>query len=503
MDINITNPSQETLEISFPDSPGSAASGTRDYNELRNKPSINGQTLEGDMILPTHTSELINDSNFVSDSNYTHTDNNYTTAEREKLSEIEPNAEVNIIEKVNVNGTEIIPANKEVDIIVPTKTSELLNDSNLVVDASYVHTDNNYTSTEKSKLSGIEANAQVNVVEKVRVNGTEISALNKAVDIPVPTKTSDLINDNGYVVDSSYVHTDNNFSDSIKQTYDDTVSTVAGLVVSGGEPNVVETIKVNGTALVPDANKAVDVEVPTNTSDLTNDSGFIDNTVNNLTNYTKSSDMANVATSGSYNDLGDKPTIPPEMVILSYGNSTWNDFINAYRKNAIVYCRASSSSNPASGSQTRLAFMAYVNNATNPTEVEFQYYRSVSSHSSSQQTDQVFVYKLNSSGVWTVITRECGTKVVAGTSMNSTYNNGAITLNTKAEISQLPGNVLPDEYNSTLTYELGSYCIYNNVLYKCTTAVTTAESFDSSKWTQTTITAELGTRLEFELDDEW
>jgi hypothetical protein len=60
------------------------------------------------------------------------------------------------------------------------------------------------------------------------------------------------------------------------------------------------------------------------------------------------------------------------MVILSYGSSTWNSFIDAYNNNVIVYCRASSdSSNPASGSQTRMAFMAYVNNETTPTEVEF------------------------------------------------------------------------------------------------------------------------------------
>ena len=72
-----------------------------------------------------------------------------------------------------------------------------------------------------------------------------------------------------------------------------------------------------------------------------------------------------------------------KMVVLSYGHSTWDDFEAAYNANAIVYCKASSNSNPATGSQTRLAFMAYVNNATKPTEVEFQYYRSVSSHSAS------------------------------------------------------------------------------------------------------------------------
>lgn len=85
--------------------------------------------------------------------------------------------------------------------------------------------------------------------------------------------------------------------------------------------------------------------IPTNISDLTNDSGFITG-----------------------------------MEILSYGKSTWNDFLTAYNAKKVVYCRASSNSNPASGSQTRLAFMAYVTNADNPTFVEFQYYRSVSSH---------------------------------------------------------------------------------------------------------------------------
>ena len=117
------------------------------------------------------------------------------------------------------------------------------------------------------------------------------------------------------------------------------------------------------------------------------------------------------------------------LVILSYGSSTWADFIDAYTKNKIVYCRASSNSNPATGSQTRLAFMAYVNNAANPTEVEFQYYRSVNAHSATQQGDQVYVYKINSSNRWSVITREASSKIVAGDNMTSSYSNGVLTLN--------------------------------------------------------------------------
>jgi len=122
---------------------------------------------------------------------------------------------------------------------------------------------------------------------------------------------------------------------------------------------------------------------------------------------------------------------PISMTILSYGNSTWNDFITAYNTNTIVYCRASSNSNPATGSQTRMAFMAYINNATNPTEVEFQYYRSVSSHTDSQQGDQVYVYKLNKSSGWSVIVRSAFSKVVAGTGLSSSYSNGVITLQNK------------------------------------------------------------------------
>ena len=145
-----------------------------------------------------------------------------------------------------------------------------------------------------------------------------------------------------------------------------------------------------------------DTDIPANTSDLTNDSGFITG-----------------------------------MVILSYGNSTWQDFIEAYTAQKVVYCRASSNSNPASGSQTRLAFMAYVNNAaaTSITEVEFQYYRSVSSHSVTQQGDQVYVYKLNKNNGWSVTVRENYTRITAGTNLAQSYSNGVLTLNLNSAVT--------------------------------------------------------------------
>ena len=116
------------------------------------------------------------------------------------------------------------------------------------------------------------------------------------------------------------------------------------------------------------------------------------------------------------------------LFIAKYGISTWAEVFDAYRNNKIVYCRASSNSNPASGSQTRMAFMAYVNNETNPTEIEFQYYRSVATHSDSQQGDQVYVYKLNKNTGWSVLVRSAFTKIVAGTGLQSSYSNGVLTI---------------------------------------------------------------------------
>lgn len=119
------------------------------------------------------------------------------------------------------------------------------------------------------------------------------------------------------------------------------------------------------------------------------------------------------------------------LVTLSYGNSTWNDFITAYNAGEIVYCRASSNANPATGQQTRMAFMAYVSAPTNPTSVEFQYVRSVSSKTVSAQCDQVFVYKLTnaSGGTWTVETRDMASTVAAGANAESTYSGTTITIN--------------------------------------------------------------------------
>lgn len=59
--------------------------------------------------------------------------------------------------------------------------------------------ENDFTNGYKGKLDGIEGGAQVNVIEVVKRNGVAIPITDKAVDVAVPTTTSSLTNDSGYI----------------------------------------------------------------------------------------------------------------------------------------------------------------------------------------------------------------------------------------------------------------------------------------------------------------
>lgn len=105
------------------------------------------------------------------------------------LSETEP-----IIASFVQSEEQSIKAIFKIDAQV-TKLSQLENDANYVQDADYVHTDNNFTDTEQTKLSGIADGAQVNVIEIVKKNGVALTVTDKTVDVGVPTALSELSDD--------------------------------------------------------------------------------------------------------------------------------------------------------------------------------------------------------------------------------------------------------------------------------------------------------------------
>ena len=61
-------------------------------------------------------------------------------------------------------------------------------------------------------------------------------------------------------------------------------------------------------------------------------------------------------------------------------------------------------------------------------------------------------------------------------------------------------SVQPDEYSDASTYSVGDYCIENNTIYKCKTAINSPEEFNPSHWEETTIYKELSA-LNSSIDD--
>lgn len=289
---------------------------------------------------PTRTSDLTNDSNFVVDANYVHTDNNFTTTEKNKLGNIAAGAEVNVQSDWSVTSTtsDAYIKNKP---SIPQNTSDLTNDSNFVSDASYVHTDNNYTTTEKDKLSGIASGAEVNVQADWNVTTTTSDAYIKNKP-SIPSATSDLTNDSNFVSDASYVHTDNNYTTTEK-------SKLSG-IAAGAEVNVQSDWNV--TSSTSDAYIKNKPTIPTKVSQLSNDSGYI-------TGYTEtdpvfsSSAAADIASTDitNWNNKADTSDIPTATSDLTNDSNFVSDSSYVHTDNNYTTAEKNKLSGIASGAE--------------------------------------------------------------------------------------------------------------------------------------------------------
>lgn len=269
--------------------------------------------------LPTKTSDLTNDSGFI------------TSAALSPYS---------TTQQMNTAISNAV-ADKADRSEIPTATSDLTNDSGFITNAVNNLT-NYYTQTQVNDM---------------------FAALPQ---VDVPTRVSQLENDSGYLTTATLPVASANTPGVIKVGSGLEITNGVLSATGGGTADAVEWTNVlnrptNVSYWTNDAGYITSADIPaipSKTSDLTNDSGFITNSVNNLTNYytksqtytqsevnslvnaitvpTKTSDLTNdgadgtstyveadqlatVATSGSYNDLSNKPTIPAAQV-----NSDWN-----------------------------------------------------------------------------------------------------------------------------------------------------------------------------------
>ena len=140
-------------------------------------------------------------------------------------------------------------------------------------------------SSEYFTIESLEDNNQIGIVDSDRpsisISGGGVTSYNDLTDKPtIPTKTSQLTNDSGFLTEHQDISGKANLSDLA------TVATSGSYNDLNDKPTI-----------------------PTNTSQLTNDSGFLTEH-QDISGKANTSDLSTVALSGSYNDLNDKPTIP-------------------------------------------------------------------------------------------------------------------------------------------------------------------------------------------------
>ena len=287
-----------TIEDGVITAHATSTGGTSDYSTLTNKPQIGGVELTGNKSLA--------DLGIQAAGTY------LTEIPAEYVTETELNG------KGYITSAALTGYAQSADI--PTATSDLTNDSGFITNS--VNNLTNYTPT-----SGLSAVATSGSYADLTNKPTRITSYNDLTDKPsIPAATSDLTNDSGFITNSvnnltNYTPTSGLATVATSGSYDDltnkpTIPTAYTLPTAS--TTVLGGVKVDGSTIniadgVISANLtgyAQTSAIPTATSDLTNDSGFITNAVNNLTNYTPTSGLATVATSGSYNDLEDKPSIP-------------------------------------------------------------------------------------------------------------------------------------------------------------------------------------------------
>lgn len=193
-------------------------------------------------------------------------------------------------------------------------------------------------------ITGTGGGGEPNVIEVIERNGVTLPVVNKKVNVIVPTATSQLTNDSGYISSSSLADV------ALSGSYNDltnkpTLVTPSG--TSGGNVMAAMAVSSQHADIATEAiNAAHATESETsyyateaarvylqnvqNADDLkaiealTGTRGLLKKTDTNTwvldtSNYALASSLSNVATSGSYNDLTDKPAIPSAQV-----NADWN-----------------------------------------------------------------------------------------------------------------------------------------------------------------------------------
>lgn len=350
---------------------------------------------------------------------------------------------------------------------------------NLVQDADYVHIDNNFTDADVSKLEGIEAGAQVNVKpDWDAVAGSADEILNKPT-IPLVDQIYNANSTNaqsGVAVASAVSGAVSGINQVPTSTSADSGKVLKVNAQGNAEWGTDEgTTYTAGNGLSLSGTEfSVDTSVVATQNDLSDyqpvisDLSTIRSGAAAGATAVQPSSLATVATSGSYADLTNKPTIPSGVQLVptatsadadkvltvdslgvpgwaivpaqstglfqaTYGTTTYNEVRGAVTANKIVYCYVNG----------RMAFLAFIGS----TNYEFQYYRS----NSFSGADSIFVYQVSSSG-WTTTERTVKAGNIAYPVTQVNVNGSSAMTGTVANITIPAAPTVDQTYDATSTH---------------------------------------------------
>lgn len=227
---------------------------------------------------------------------------------------------------VTVDGTSVVNAQGVAEITMPTFTqvnsdwnassgvAEILNKpANLVQDANYVHTDENFTSADKTKLSGIATGAEVNVQADWNESDSSSDAyIKNKPDLSIYAQSANLATvatsgdyddlTNKPTIPAAQVNSDWNASSGVAEILNKpslaTVATTGAYSDLSGTPSLA-AVATSGD--YDDLTNKPSIPAAQVNSDWNASSGVAE-ILNKPT-------LATVATSGDYDDLTNKPTI--------------------------------------------------------------------------------------------------------------------------------------------------------------------------------------------------
>lgn len=288
-----------------------ATSGS--YSDLTNKPTI-----------PTKTSDLTNDG----------ADNTSVYVEADELATVATSGDyddlINKPAAMTVDSALSWTSQNPVENQAIRKTIYVKNSSddkeagiNIAFSnpnlSPYVHLGSKTSATKGINSVGIGNNAEASAVRSVAIGNSATASKREGVALGPNATAGQYSLSIGY-----YTETVPNYSTAVgpyaKVLTGATNATAIGYQSEASEAETVsvgKSTKKRRIVNVADGTTATDAatvgQIPTKTSDLTNDGA------DNTSVYVEADELAAVATSGSYNDLSNKPTIPAAQV-----NSDWD-----------------------------------------------------------------------------------------------------------------------------------------------------------------------------------